>query len=112
MSYKVCKFVSFPSSGGTGPENWFASSILIGDKTNQEVRKDDKPHTTTITPSKYTSFLRISINMIISRTDMNELNPKLGTYRYVREVKFPRCLGISPDKRFTRRELQTVVCNM
>ena len=68
VSYNVSKLISFPSSGGTAPKNWFASSILIGDKTNEEVSKDDKPHTTTITLSKYTSFLRISINMIISRT--------------------------------------------
>jgi len=35
MPNKVCKLISFPSSGGTAPENWFASSILIGNKNKR-----------------------------------------------------------------------------
>lgn len=30
----------------------------------------------------------------------------MKTYRYMRVVMFPSSLGISPDKRFTRTELQ------
>jgi hypothetical protein len=36
MSYKDCKLVKFPSSGGTMPENWFASRHLFEKKKKPE----------------------------------------------------------------------------
>jgi hypothetical protein len=39
MSYKVCKLVKLPSSGGTMPKNWFASRLLFEKKKKKKYKK-------------------------------------------------------------------------
>lgn len=78
-SYSLSKLVRFPSSGGTGPENWFASMFL-----ERPIFYDNL----TENPSK--QFIKNKV--------------WIWTYRSVREVMFPSSLGIVPDKRFPNRE--------
>lgn len=40
MLYNVCKLINFPRSGGTTPENWFASRSLKKKKQNLKEQKE------------------------------------------------------------------------
>ena len=98
MTYKVCKLVNLPSSGGTGPENWFASRLLIKYSQREFIKIKIKR------PNSY-SFLKMLVLVL------NEM-PKFRTYRYVRVVIFTNAFGISPDKRLTRTELQKILFHL
>lgn len=119
ISYKVCKLIRFPSSGGRTPENWFASSILfwifvVKKRRSLERMKSKGTYTMKSSRCQYIYIcihtcvcLYASVYICIYKRTRS----KVETYRYLRVVIFPRCSGIFPDKRFTRRELHNI-CNM